>query len=42
LGDAYQLEAVHEVASNNKKKVSSEIIPLMRKNNLWYDLEWVL
>jgi hypothetical protein len=31
LGDAYQLEVVHEVASKNKKKVSSEIIPLMRK-----------
>jgi hypothetical protein len=33
---------VHEVSSKNKNKVSSEIIPLMRKNNLWYDLEQVL
>jgi hypothetical protein len=39
LGDAYQLEVVHEVASKSKKKVSSEIIPLIKKNNLWYDLE---
>jgi hypothetical protein len=31
LGDAYQLEAVHEVASKSKKKVSSEIIPLVKK-----------
>ena len=42
LGDAYQLEAVHEVASKSKKKASSENFPLIRKNNLWYDIEWVL
>ena len=42
LGDAYQLEAVHEVASKSKKKASTENFPLIRKNNLWYDIEWVL
>ena len=42
MGDAYQLEAVHKVASKSKKKASSEIFPLIRKNNLWYDIEWVL
>jgi hypothetical protein len=30
LGDAYQLEALHEVASKSKKKVSSEIISLIK------------
>ena len=42
LGNAYHLEAMHEVASKNKKKVPSEIIPLIRNNNMWYDLERVL
>jgi len=31
LGDAYQLEAMHEIASKSKNKVSSEIIPLVKK-----------
>ena len=42
LGNAYHLEAMHEVASKNKKNVPSEIISLFRNNNMWYDLEQVL